>query len=150
MGWRWILVVAGLWLAANVQAEIFKWVDERGNIHFGDAPPEDARTETIMPNTDKLGVQLSNPASAQQWKQDALQSKPESKSTPATTAPTVATQNVRNNNADHQTLDWCDGVVGECFTSEQDYVCKLRYGTDCQSIYHWKVCLHQSCQSRDQ
>lgn len=29
------------------QAEIYKWVDAQGNVHFGDRPPKSATTETI-------------------------------------------------------------------------------------------------------
>lgn len=131
-------------LPVTVQAEIFKWVDERGNVHYGDAPPASAATETITPQTDKLGVQLSKPASTEQWKQDALERQPVP---PATSSGTVATQHNtrRNDSTDYQQQDWCEGVVGNCFSAAQDEVCKLRYGDDCQTLYHWKVCLHQSC-----
>lgn len=32
------------------QAELYKWVDDRGNIHYGDKPPEDAQLENITNN----------------------------------------------------------------------------------------------------
>ncbi len=31
-------------------ADLYKWVDDRGNIHYGDKPPEDAQLENISGN----------------------------------------------------------------------------------------------------
>ncbi len=123
------------------QGEIYKWLDAQGNVHFGDVPPEAVQVEKVAPNTDNAGVQLSNPESAAQWKQDALDSPAPSagNNMPAKTDPLASSQ-------DFQQTDWCEGVVGSCFTEDQDRVCKLRYGTDCARIYHWKVCLHQNCE----
>lgn len=131
-----------LLLPLLASAEIYKWVDERGNIHFGDAPPEQAKTQTITPHIDKQGVQLSQPAAAQQWKENALTPPP-----PAQTPPTAGSAR-RSPATDYQNADWCEGVVGDCFSDAQDYICKLRYGEGCQPVYHWKVCLHQSCTDR--
>ncbi len=49
---------------------------------------------------------------------------------------------------DTNTTDYCAGVIGDCFTPQQDRVCLLRYGERCKAIYHWKVCLHQDCEER--
>lgn len=140
---RILLLLTALIAAPFSQAEIYKWVDERGNVHFSDEKPDSAPTvETIRPNTDKTGVQLTNPASADQWKQDALQPPASTAQPAAASSPSPRT---RNANADYQRQDWCEGVVGDCFTEQQDHVCKLRYGQECQKIYHWKVCQHQHC-----
>jgi len=32
---------------ASAHAEIYKWIDENGKVHFSDAPHEEAKTETI-------------------------------------------------------------------------------------------------------
>lgn len=139
---RCLLLLAILICAPCSQAEIYKWVDERGNVHFSDEKPAAAPVvETIRPNTDKMGVQLSPPASAQQWKQDVLQPPAGT----AITAPSTASVPRNAVNTDYQQQDWCEGVVGACFSRQQDRVCKLRYGQPCQPVYHWKVCLHQRC-----
>lgn len=142
---RILLLSAGLILAPLAHAEIYKWVDERGNVHYGDEKPETAPVvETIRPQTEKQGVQLTQPASAEQWKQDALQP-PASTATSPPSTPAAASGQRNPTGADYQQQDWCEGVVANCFTEQQDYVCKLRYGRECQDIYHWKVCLHQHC-----
>ena len=41
-----LLISLLLWLPAG-QAEIFKWHDDEGNLHFGDRPPQKARTEQV-------------------------------------------------------------------------------------------------------
>ena len=35
-------------LAANVDAEVYKWVDEEGNVHYSDQPPLDAESERVQ------------------------------------------------------------------------------------------------------
>lgn len=131
--WLWI----SPWWAVTASAEIYKWTDARGNVHYSDARPEQQQAETLTPDTARQGVELSKPQAAQQWKQDALQNQ---------TAPLAPTSPVRQTGTpDPSTQNLCEGKVGDCFTRDQDHVCKLRYGTDCQSIHHWKVCLHQNC-----
>ena len=36
-----------LLLAVMVQADMYKWVDKDGRVHFGDNPPEDAKPERL-------------------------------------------------------------------------------------------------------
>ena len=36
-----------LFSSTTIFAEIFKWVDERGNVHFTDKPPQDQQTEKV-------------------------------------------------------------------------------------------------------
>lgn len=123
------------------QAEIYKWVDEHGNVHFSDEKPATASVvETMSPAAGKQGVQLTQPESAARWKQDALQAPMDSGSSPKPVAPHPA-----GHQTDFQQQDFCEGVVANCFSTQQDQVCKLRYGRECQDIYHWKVCLHQHC-----
>lgn len=52
---RWLLVqvvvvqivVLTLWLPALASAEIYRWVDEQGRVHYGDAPKDKAKAEQI-------------------------------------------------------------------------------------------------------
>lgn len=42
--------MAALFSDANAEKTVYKWVDEDGQVHFGDAPPVDAKsaeTETL-------------------------------------------------------------------------------------------------------
>lgn len=142
-----ILLLSCLLMASSTYGEIYKWVDERGNVHFSDEKPDKADAQTVTPNTANTGVQLSQPDSSEQWKKSALE-KPAA-TAPSTTATTPAPAQPsrrHDSNTDFQQQDFCEGVVGNCFTEQQDYVCKLRYGDDCQDIYHWKVCLRQNCE----
>lgn len=139
--WLRVLLLGGLLLAAPVQGEIYQWVDERGNVHFSDEKPANRPARTITPDTGHSGVQLSSPDASQQWKDNALQA-------PAATAPAPVSAASTPAGAAHpsQQQDHCAGVVGNCFTRQQNHVCQLRYGSPCQDIYHWKVCLRQQCQ----
>lgn len=42
----WLLPVLSL-LAAGAGAEVYKWVDEQGNVHYGDLPPGGQPTEPL-------------------------------------------------------------------------------------------------------
>ena len=42
---RWLLLVLLLVISLSSSAEIYKWVDENGNTHFGDKPPNQAAEE---------------------------------------------------------------------------------------------------------
>ncbi len=48
MTWTKSLLFMGiLLLALPVTAEIYKWVDDEGNVHFGDKPQSKANAETV-------------------------------------------------------------------------------------------------------
>lgn len=42
-----VVLVAGLAFAFCASAQVFKWTDSTGKVHYGDRPPGDARTEQI-------------------------------------------------------------------------------------------------------
>lgn len=131
-------------LPLPAQAEIYQWVDAEGRVHFSDAAPEGHESETITPNTERMGVRLSSPREAEAWSDQVL-NPAASPASPQQAAPARrATARVLN---DWET-DLCAGVVGDCFTEQQDYVCKLRFGLACRQIYHWKVCLQQDCKDK--
>jgi hypothetical protein len=122
-------------------AEIYKWVDAAGRVHFSDEAPDGAQTKTLNPDTARTGVQLSAPDDAQAWSDKALTPEPAAKR-PKPAKPHAAAVN-------YSETDLCEGIVGDCFTQQQDYVCKLRFGLPCAYLYHWKVCLQQDCQSKN-
>ena len=43
-----LILMTLLALAANVDAEVYKWVDEEGNVHYSDQPPLDAESERVQ------------------------------------------------------------------------------------------------------
>ncbi len=57
-----LIGVCLLWtLSAGVNAGVYKWVDERGQVHYGDNPPEDNAEEiTIEKRTIKEQVDRSD------------------------------------------------------------------------------------------
>ena len=44
------LYLLTLLVSPVAQADLYKWVDDRGNIHYGDKPPEDAQLKDITGN----------------------------------------------------------------------------------------------------
>jgi glutaredoxin len=56
-----ILAVAGAWLPAA--AQVYKWTDSAGRVHYGDKQPEDAKSQQL-----KLQVQsYEGPAKVMDW-----------------------------------------------------------------------------------
>ncbi len=73
-------VVVFIGISANSNADVYKWVDEQGNIHFGDRPPVKEKaadlSDTLKPLN--LSTDLSNPnmiRNAEQSRQDELNRK---------------------------------------------------------------------------
>ena len=47
---RILITICTLFLALNVQAKLYKWVDETGEVHYSDAPPaQDAKPMDLPP-----------------------------------------------------------------------------------------------------
>lgn len=58
-------------------AEVYKWVDEQGNVHFGDRPPQKEKATNLSDSLKPLNIStdLSNPGmirNAEQARQDEL------------------------------------------------------------------------------
>ena len=45
-----IIIFASLVIALPLQAELYKWVDDKGNIFYGDKPPENVELKKITGN----------------------------------------------------------------------------------------------------
>jgi len=44
----WILLaISSLFFSAFASAEIFSWKDAKGNVHYGDSPPEEVKAKTV-------------------------------------------------------------------------------------------------------
>jgi hypothetical protein len=64
-----ILVVAMFASAAlGAAAQIYKWTDKDGKVHYGEKPPEDAKTAREV-DTKAAGRSSAAPESSQTWKQ---------------------------------------------------------------------------------
>lgn len=50
----WLLV--GLMTAPLAHADMYKWTDKDGNLHFSDAPPVDGRAEVLHPSSPKTNL----------------------------------------------------------------------------------------------
>lgn len=55
-----LLILAALFTSTLAMAQTYRWLDEQGNIHFGDKPPphqsaEDISGQLKQPNTDQGG-----------------------------------------------------------------------------------------------
>lgn len=56
-------VIGGLILAASAtasSAEMYRWVDENGRVHFGDRPPTDAKAEDVSGDLTPINSIRSN------------------------------------------------------------------------------------------
>lgn len=142
---RWRLLVGVLCLSAGLAyGDIYQWVDDAGRVHYSDEAPDGVDPKTVTPNTERLGVQISKPQDSEAWSDRVLNSP----STGATGSASQASRRQKSDPFNDWETDLCDGVVGDCFTEQQDYVCKLRFGLECKEVYHWKVCLHQDCNDK--
>jgi hypothetical protein len=64
-----ILVVAVAASAAlGAAAQIYKWTDKDGKVHYGEKPPEDAKTAREV-DTKAAGRSTAAPETSQTWKQ---------------------------------------------------------------------------------
>lgn len=45
---RLLLAIGILWSPVVVHADIFKWVDANGQVHFGDAPPKQVQASAVQ------------------------------------------------------------------------------------------------------
>ena len=70
---RTLIMLCLLSLSTVAGAEIFKWVDEQGRIHYGDKPVENS--ESITVDTDKKGNMNTGPSREEKRKRllDAMQ-----------------------------------------------------------------------------
>lgn len=52
-----LLLIALAVISTNGQAQLYKWVDENGEVHFSDKAPDDEATSTVVPETTGNRVQ---------------------------------------------------------------------------------------------
>lgn len=53
------ICIAAFCFVAEATAEVYKWVDEKGNTHFGDQPPPDQQSESV---DIKVAPAMNNPS----------------------------------------------------------------------------------------
>ena len=54
------VVTLALFAIASSHAEIYKWTDSEGNVHFGDRPADESSATELDINTDKAGITHSS------------------------------------------------------------------------------------------
>jgi hypothetical protein len=52
--------LAGILLAVASSAEVYRWTDEHGRVHFSDKPPRDQQAENISDETRSVNVDTSS------------------------------------------------------------------------------------------
>ncbi|MCW8195685.1 DUF4124 domain-containing protein [Proteobacteria bacterium 005FR1] len=52
--------LAGLFIAVAASADIYRWTDENGRVHFSDKPPRDREAENISERTRSVNVDTSS------------------------------------------------------------------------------------------
>jgi uncharacterized protein YcfL len=55
-----LVSLAGFFLAASAAAEVYRWTDENGRVHFSDKPPRDRQAENISERTRSVNVDTSS------------------------------------------------------------------------------------------
>jgi glutaredoxin len=50
-----VLLIAGLALVLPATAQVFKWTDENGKIHYGDKPPDHVKKQDVKINVMSFG-----------------------------------------------------------------------------------------------
>lgn len=120
-------------------SEIYRWVDDKGNVHFGDQPPEPDAAKKIQVSNDKLGVKLSTPKAVEAWKKGSVADEDD--------APFSSRENEISYKSKYSPADGllCESDRDDCFSSEEDQVCILRWGLHCEDVYLWSVCERQNC-----
>lgn len=62
------LLLSSILLCFVSHAQIYKWVDKHGNVHFGDKPPEKALAKEIQ--VQPKVINSYNSSQAQQWRKE--------------------------------------------------------------------------------
>ncbi|AZZ95578.1 DUF4124 domain-containing protein [Hahella sp. KA22] len=131
-------------LSAVGRAEIYKWTDAKGTVHYSDAAPADNDAQVITPTSAIDGVRLLSDEAKARYKNHPSEPEPGSPPVANSTRPVASAQDPK------QTEDiLCDDVNGDCFTEEDTRVCKLRFGKPCEEVYLWKVCALQKMCTTD-
>ncbi|ABC28152.1 hypothetical protein HCH_01284 [Hahella chejuensis KCTC 2396] len=122
-------------------AEIYKWTDAKGTVHYSDTIPTDSDAQVITPTSAIDGVRLLSDEAKERYKNRPSEPEPGNPPSANSTRPVASAQESK------QTEDiLCDDVNGDCFSEEDTRVCKLRFGKPCEEIYLWKVCaLQKQC-----
>jgi hypothetical protein len=64
------LIVAGVVAAAAGAEDMYKWVDDQGQLHFGSRPPAGVKAQKMAPSAAEPAVAAPTPA----WRQELEQS----------------------------------------------------------------------------
>ena len=126
------LIVLVSFTFSNANAEIFRWVDVDGGVHYGDEPPASSDSKEIKVNIENNGMQLSSPEQRKKWGAEvSSNNKPSIKRTGLRTL-----QNVKPK---------CKNDRSHCFSEEEDQVCLLRWGISCEDLFFWQSCSKKRC-----
>ena len=55
-----LILVCATTMALHVHADAYRWVDDKGNVHFGDRPPDKSAAEDISAQIDQQNVDESS------------------------------------------------------------------------------------------
>ena len=55
-----LILVCTSTMALHVHADAYRWIDEKGNVHFGDRPPDKSAAEDISAQIDQQNVDESS------------------------------------------------------------------------------------------
>lgn len=76
---RYIIIFFLLSLSMPLYAEVYRWIDQHGNVIFGDKPPKEyeAAAEVItIDNTEKSGARFASPNQVKDFETDAQERQP--------------------------------------------------------------------------
>jgi len=119
-----ISLVANLCMLGSASAEIYKWTDKNGKVHFSATPPKDTSTKAVDIEKDikfKIGKAQTGPTTPTVIKQK----KSESKKTEQASKTKVAAKDIYKGDKTPSRLTYCNKLRGNINTLENSKNIKL-------------------------
>ena len=119
-----ILIFLGLLFSSSTlySTEIYKWIDDEGNVYFGEDPPENSSLEKIS-------------------------LEPISSSDPFTTKPDTIDKRIDDPSENLESNQYSRTLKSKARLNNR--ICLLRYGLKCNKLFHWKSIIKKKLNTRD-
>jgi len=140
-----LALLAGLSFAGTITAEVYKWVDADGTVHFSDQAGS-SKAEKVEVKPPEKGSLPRMEVPAAEPDQEELE---EQVDTPAEeTAQVSAAEEENTDAADKKSRKKLERLKKAETAEKQkanEKICQLRYGLSCEDLYHWKRKLKAEC-----
>ncbi|HET8708187.1 MAG TPA: DUF4124 domain-containing protein [Pseudomonadales bacterium] len=133
-----LVLLAGLSFAGGVGAEVYKWVDADGTVHFSDSAGS-SKAEKIEVKQPERMAPL--PQSDDDETEAAKTAPPASVEEPS--QPEQAADNSKKSRKKMERLKKAQTAEKQ---KANEKICQLRYGMHCDDLFHWKSKLKAECE----